>query len=192
MLPPVTDLISRYGLAVVAIGALIEGETVLLAAGALVSRGVLKPGAVWIAAASGAWLGHVIWFAVGRLVGRRRLVTIVPQWQRAMETLDALIRKRPWTCIFSLQYLYGMRLPGAMALGLSGLRVSWFLAAEAVNCLIWAAVVGTLGYIIGESAAAIIRPAHRILWLVASLLLIIAVVYRAVRYKPTGARGEMP
>jgi hypothetical protein len=78
-------------------GTLIEGETVLLVAGALASRGVLNPAAVWIVAACGDWLGHVIWFGVGRLVGRERILAVLPQWGRQLDALDGLIRRRSWT-----------------------------------------------------------------------------------------------
>lgn len=174
-------LVSHYGLAVVAMGTLIEGETVLLVAGALASRGVLDPAAVWIVAACGSWLGHVIWFAVGRLVGRRRIMAVFPHWGRQLDAIDGLIRTRPWTCIFSLQYLYGLRLPGAVALGLSSLSTGRFLAAEAANCLTWAALVGALGYVAGETASTLLQYFGRIVWVFVSVIVVAAVVYRMVR-----------
>jgi membrane protein DedA with SNARE-associated domain len=180
MTPTVELLVSHYGLAAVGMGTLIEGETVLLVAGALASRGVLDPAAVWIVAACGAWLGHVIWFGVGRSVGRERIMAVLPRWGRQLDALDGLIRRRPWTCIFSLQYLYGLRLPGAVALGLSSLPTGWFLAAEAANCLMWAALVGALGYGAGESAGALFQYFGRTMWLVVSIV-VAAVVYHMAR-----------
>ncbi len=190
MMPSAAPLVSQYGLAVVGVGTLIEGETVLLVAGALAGRGELDPTAVWIVAAAGAWLGHVIWFGVGRLVGRERVVAIRPLWGRVLADVDALIRRRPWTCIFSLQYLYGMRLPGAVALGLSGLSARWFLAAEAVNSMTWAAAVGALGYVIGESAGAMLQGSGWILWLLVSALVVAIVLYRIARDRRSNGTGK--
>lgn len=170
-------LVSHYGLAVVGAGTLLEGETVLLVAAALASRGLLNPAAVWVVAASGAWLGHAIWFGVGRLLGRARITTLFPQWGGAIEATDKLIRGRPWTCIFSLQYLYGVRLPGAVALGLSSLSTGWFLVAEFINCLTWAALVGVVGYVAGESVAAVLQHSGRVVWACASGVAIAVVAY---------------
>ncbi len=171
---------SKYGLAVVGAGTLLEGETVLLAAGALASCHVLNLAAVWMVATAGSWLGHVIWFAVGRWIGRARIVSLVPRWKPSFDRVDALIRTRPWLCVFSLQYLYGVRVPGAIALGLSSLSVRWFLAAEALNCSIWAGVITTLGYVIGESAAHVLQWSVRGIWLFAGILIVTAVVYRTL------------
>jgi membrane-associated protein len=189
MTPTVELLVSHYGLAAVGLGTLIEGETVLLVAGALASRGVFDPAAVWIVAACGAWLGHGLWFGVGRFVGRERIMAVLPQWGRQLHALDGLIRRRSWTCIFSLQYLYGLRLPGAVALGLSSLPTGWFLAAEAANCLTWAALVGGLGYIAGKSASALFQDFGRIIWLFVSVAVAV-VVYRMARSGRIPAHAE--
>jgi len=181
MTPLLEALVSRYGLAVVGIGTMFEGETVLLVAAALASRGVLNPAAVWGVAACGAWLGHAIWFGVGRLLGRQRVRTLFPQWGRAIDATDLLIQRRSWTCIFSLQYLYGMRLPGAVALGMSSLPTSSFLAVEAVNCATWAALIGALGYVGGESVAAVFQQSGRMLWVCVSAAVVAVVVYGIVR-----------
>jgi membrane protein DedA with SNARE-associated domain len=190
MTPTVDFLVSRYGLVVVGMGTLIEGETVLLVAGAVASRGVLDPAAVWIVAASGAWLGHVIWFGVGRFVGQERMLAVFPQWGRQLDALDALIRRRSWICIFSLQYLYGLRLLGAVALGLSRLPIGRFLVAEALNCLTWAALVGALGYVAGESASALFQHFGRVMWLFVTAIVVVAIVHRTFRNPPTSERAR--
>jgi membrane-associated protein len=185
MVPAVPSLVSRYGLAVVGLGTLIEGETILLIAGALAGRGDLNPIAVWAVAASGAWLGHVIWFSVGRRLGRQRILASRPQWRPALVEADGLIGRRPWTCIFALQYLYGMRLPGAVALGLTSLPMRWFMAAEAVNCLTWAALVETVGYVAGDSAGAVLQGSGWIIWVLLSALVVAVVVHRILRGRRT-------
>jgi membrane protein DedA with SNARE-associated domain len=187
MLSSAALLVSKYGLLIVGAGTLIEGETVLLAAGALASRHVLSLVAIWFVGSVGAWLGHIVWFAVGRAVGRRRVVALVPRWQPSLDQADAWIRGRPWLCIFSLQYLYGMRLPGAVALGLSSLPFGWFLVAEALNCTIWAALVVTLGYAIGESAGQVLQWPVRALWLFVGVLIVSGLVYRVLHVRRSTA-----
>jgi len=62
-------LVSRYGLLAVFGGSLIEGEGILIVAATLSEQGVLDPVRVWLAASTGAWLGHLFWFTTGRFEG---------------------------------------------------------------------------------------------------------------------------
>jgi len=182
ILPTVTDMLSRYGLVAVVVGTLFEGETVLILAGALAGRHLLPPMGVWITAALGAWVGHLIFFAVGRVLGKERLIEKFPRWRSGLEQADAFIRKRRWSAVFGLQYLYGMRIVGAIALGLSQLSAGWFAAAEALNCLIWSAVIGGAGYLLGEEAGQLFHGSMRTIWIVVSALIAI-LIYLQIRKK---------
>lgn len=182
ILPTVTELLSRYGLVAVAVGTLFEGETVLILAGALAGRQLLPPIGVWITAALGAWVGHLIFFAVGRVLGKERLIRKFPRLRSGLEKADAFIRKRRWSSVFGLQYLYGMRIVGAIAFGLSRLSTGWFAAAEALNCLIWAALIGGAGYLMGEEAGQLFHGSMRNIWVVVSAL-IVMLIYLQIRKK---------
>ncbi len=133
--------------AAAALGAFLEGETLLLAASALAHLKGMDPWPLWAAASLGAWLGHAFWFGVGRLMGRERILALRPSWRPALEKADALVKRRPVLSLVALQYAYGLRLAGAVALGLSSLALPLFLAIQAFNCMAWAALVvagGTL------------------------------------------------
>src|SRR5437879_10913598 len=69
----VAALLSRYGLLGVFGGSLIEGEGILIVAATLSEQGVLDPERVWLAASTGAWLGHLFWFTTGRAIRGRRV-----------------------------------------------------------------------------------------------------------------------
>ena len=62
----VTELVSHYGYIAVAVGCLLEGETVLLTAGFAAHRGMLDLPAVLAVAFVASALGDQIFFQLGR------------------------------------------------------------------------------------------------------------------------------
>lgn len=92
--------------------------------------------------------------------------------------LAASVLAHPRAAIFLLQYLYGVRMAGALALGLT--RISWrrFALYEAANCLLWAALFTTAGYLLGSAAAGFLHGRVRWLWTAASLAVLLLVVRR--------------
>jgi len=168
----IAALVSKYGLLAVFGGALLEGEGILILAAILSGVGALDPVRVWLVAAAGAWLGHLFWFAVGRTIRGRRLGPDSPSFKARVAQVKRLIEARPVTAIFLLQYLYGLRLVGAIALGLTDLSLLRFASYQIVNCLLWAAGVGGTAYLLGGLASEIFHGWFKWVWMGASAALI--------------------
>ena len=142
----VVALVSRYGLLAVFGGGLIEGEVILVVAATLAEQGVLNPIGVWLAASTGAWLGHLFWFTMGRAIRGRRLAPGSAAFRARAAKVKRLIEARPVTAIFLLQYLYGLRLVGAVAVGLTEFSLLRFALYQIVNCLVWAGLIGGVAF----------------------------------------------
>jgi membrane protein DedA with SNARE-associated domain len=181
MTESLTNLLPHYGLLAVFIGTFLEGEGVLLGAGILAGSGMLHPVSVWATAAIGAWTGHLFWFWVGRGLGSRYLFPRFKQLQERVDQADRVIRSHPGTAILILQYLYGARIIGAIAFGLTHLSLGWFLFYEALNCTIWAAIVESLGYFIGEGVIRFFHGWGQWIWII---LTIAAVIWIFPHLKP--------
>jgi membrane protein DedA with SNARE-associated domain len=169
----VVALVSRYGLLAVFGGSLIEGEGILIVAATLSEQGVLDPVRVWLAASIGAWLGHLFWFTTGRAIRGRQLAPgSAAFWARAAK-VKRLIEARPVTTIFLLHYLYGLRLVGAVAFGLTELSIPRFALYEIVNCLVWAGLIGGVAYLLGGLVTEIFHGWFKWIWMVASTVLVV-------------------
>ncbi len=158
-------VIRQYGLLAVFAGTFIEGETVLLTAGVLAGTGLLDPLSVWVSASLGAWTGHVFWFFTGRILGNRYIVPRIKWIRVRVAEVNRIVLERPKTAIFILQYLYGMRIIGALAIGITELSFARFMFYEALNCMLWAAVVLTAGYILEETVMQIFHGWLAWVWL---------------------------
>jgi membrane-associated protein len=172
----IAAVVSRYGLLAVFGGSLIEGEGILILAAALAGQGALDPVRVWLVAAAGAWLGHLFWFTVGRAIRGRRLSPGSPSFKARVAQVTQLVAVRPVTTIFLLQYLYGLRLVGAVALGLADLSFVRFASYQIVNCLLWAAGVGGAAYLLGGLASEIFHGWFKWVWIGASVGLVVVLL----------------
>lgn len=164
----IAALVSRYGLLAVFGGTLIEGEGVLIVAATLSEQGVLDPVHVWLAASIGAWFGHLFWFIAGRATRGHRLALGSAAFRARAAKVKRLIEARPMAAIVLLQYLYGLRLVGAVALGLTELSLLRFALYQIVNCLVWAGLIGGVAYLLGGLVAEIFHGWFKWIWLVVS------------------------
>jgi membrane protein DedA with SNARE-associated domain len=180
-------LVSRYGLLAVFGGSLVEGEGILIVATILAAQGVLDPVRVWLAASAGAWLGHLLCFATGRAIRGRRFTTGSAAFQIRVTRVKRVIEAHPVTSIFLLQYLYGARIVGAVAFGLTELSLLRVASYQILNCLVWAGLIGGAAYLLGGAMSEIFHGWFKWVWIISSaglvLLLLRFIGYRLGRIK---------
>jgi membrane protein DedA with SNARE-associated domain len=173
----ISAFVSNYGLLAVFVGTFIEGEGILITAGILAGGGLLHPVSVWLTASLGAWLGHGFWFIVGRNL-RNQPARFRYQWLgERINQADRIIQRRPGTSIFTLQYLYGLRIIGAIAFGFTHLSIGRFLFYEALNCPLWAALTESLGYLLGDVVISIFHGWAKWIWMFVSVVVVLLVFH---------------
>lgn len=151
-LPPVVDLIAHYGYAALALGCLLEGETVLLAAGFAAHRGLLDWPWVVLVAWVFAVLGDLGWFALGRRLGSE-LDMHFPHLATQRGRVETLLMRHPNALVLSMRFLVGLRSAIPLLLGASPFPLARFAALNFVGALGWVLLVGSLGYGGGEILA---------------------------------------
>lgn len=142
------EMIEQYGYLAVFISTVIEGEAVVLAAAALTASGMLEWPWVVISAALGAFVGHLLFFIIGRWRGMQ-LIEAVPMLRRHYPKANLLMDEYAHWSIFMFQYLYGLRLASAIMFGSSSIGFVRFALLQTINCLSWALVIFFAGRIIG-------------------------------------------
>jgi len=171
------SLISQYGYLVVFFGVLLEsggvplpGETILIAAGAMVQQGHLELGDAIVFGILGAVLGDQIGYWVGREGGR----PFVLRWGRyLLVTPERLARAERFfarhggEAVFLARFVAGLRVFGALVAGISRMRWRTFFFYNALGGMLWATAAVTVGYLLGGSLDLVERWAGR-----ASLLLL--------------------
>jgi len=140
----------------------LPGETALIAAAVLASRGRFDIGVVIALAAVAAIVGDNLGYLIGRRGGRRVLLGH-PRLQRHGERLIAIgepffVRHGP-KAVFLGRWFAGLRIAAAWLAGINHMRWRSFLFWNASGGIAWAISVGVLAYVLGESAERAIHTA---------------------------------
>ncbi len=180
-------LLHKFGYLAVFIGTFLEGETILVMAGFFAERGYLNLVPVIVVAASGAYVGHVFWFWLGRTKGVK-LLDRFPKMKQHFGKGIRIFERYGAPAIFITQWLYGLRVTCAVIIGISRISVMKFLIYEAITCIVWGIVIATLGYYFGRAVESVLgRAAHIEKW---GLLILIVVAVAIWGYHQWKDRRE--
>ena len=153
-------LLENYGYIVVFLGALLEGETVLIMAGFAAHRGLLElPWVIALAAVAG-FLGDQLFFALGRYRGRQMLARF-PSVQRQAARVEGLIHRHSTWLIVGVRFMYGLRVAGPVLIGMSHVSHTKFIVLNLIGAVVWAIVVAGLGYLFGQAVELMLQDARR-------------------------------
>lgn len=144
----IEQFVERYGLIAVFVGCVAEGETAALLAGFLAHQGTFGPATAWVAVFLGAFLGDVGFFVAGRRLGQIRFVQRV-RGRNGFAQVLALAERHPAVFVIFNRYVYGTRLAGSIAVGMTALPVATFVALNALSSAIWASLFGAAGWFFG-------------------------------------------
>ncbi|MGE8099599.1 DedA family protein [Pseudomonas fluorescens] len=143
-------LLATYGYWAVFIGCVMEGETILILGGMAAHQHLLKLWPVIAWASAGGMLGDQLLFWSGRYFGTRLLPRLKRQ-QAQIKRVSGLIARYPSMSVFSVRFLYGMRLVGPMVIGASGLSPLRFSLWNMLGAMVWATLFVSGGYWAGEA-----------------------------------------
>lgn len=161
--------VQQYGYAAVFLGSVLEGETVVALAGLAAQRGYLSLPAVVAIALFGAFLGDQFAFFLGRRYGTR-LVARYPRLTAQVARADRLLARYDAALVIGLRFVYGLRLSGVVALGMTRLPWARFVALNFIGALIWAPLVAGAGYVFGDLVQRLLGDLERVdHWLFAAL-----------------------
>lgn len=159
-------LIEQYGLIAVFAGCVAEGETAAILAGFFSHQRVFVPWQAFVAVFLGAFGGDLAFFLSGRRFADRPFVQRFrekPGFDRAFD----LMKRHPALYVIGNRYVYGFRLVGGVAAGLSSIPAPTFVVLNAISAAVWTALFIGIGYIFGVSAEQLLGAAlqkhHRLI-----------------------------
>ena len=177
----VATLIAAHGYWILALGCLVEGETVLVLAGYAAHRGYLDPVAVVTIAAACAFASNQFFFWLGRRHGTA-LLERWPVLAAHAAGIRRLMERHASLAAVAVRFVYGTRLAGPLLLGASSMASLRFAVLNALSALAWALLVGAAGWLFGEAAQAMFgHLAHVEGWLLGALLVAL-VAWRLLRH----------
>lgn len=157
----ISNFVASYGYFAVFLGTLLEGETILLAAGFAAHRGLLNWPLVALVAFLGATVGDQLAFLLGRWKGAV-LIARFPALARRAPQVHALLERHDILLIIGVRFLYGLRLAGPIVIGSSGVSPLRFAALNMIGAALWAVLVAGAGYYFGVALQTLFTDIKRI------------------------------
>jgi membrane protein DedA with SNARE-associated domain len=155
------ELLQTYGYWVLALGCLLEGETILALAGVAAQAGHLQlPAVIGVAAVCG-FLGDQAFFWLGRRHGTgvlRRFPDLAAQAAR-VERLTQ--RWHAWVIVM-VRFAYGLRIAGPVLIGTTSVSAVRFALFNAIGAVLWAHLVALVGWFAGAAVDRWLGKMHRI------------------------------
>jgi membrane protein DedA with SNARE-associated domain len=191
--------IHQYGYLALVVGTILEGEVILILGGFAAHQGYLELPWVILAGFAGSLTGDQFFFFLGRWKGTAFLEK-KKGWTDRAERIQAWVREYQTliTLGFRFVFVYGCRTVTPLVLGMSRMPAARFMALNVISALLWAALIGTGGYLFGAALKMFVADVKRyegkaIAAIVATGVLIHAV--RTIRKKVRGHfddRGTLP
>jgi membrane protein DedA with SNARE-associated domain len=147
-----------YGYPALLVGTFFEGETFLVLAGFAASLGYLDIPWVILVAFVGTLAGDQVFFYLGRRhsVMVQSFLDYYPAWQNRIGRVQGLIERYQTALVFVFHFLYGLRIAFLLVIGLSRIPAGKFFILNFFSALVWAIVIGMMGYLFGSALAMII------------------------------------
>lgn len=162
------------------LGSFLEGESVLIASGFLARGGYLNLKLVMLVALSATYIADVSLYFLGRAKGKG-IITKFPIARAYYPKVKTLFDKYGIWAIFITRYLYGLRLASAATFGLMKMKRGKYLPFDFLSCMIWAVLVGGLGYTFGASLEALIGQVKHYEKIVVAFIILVGLSVWLVR-----------
>jgi membrane protein DedA with SNARE-associated domain len=148
--------VSDWGYAAVTLGVFVEGEAVLLCAGALAQRGQLSLPWVVIAAAVGSFAWGQTWFYVGHVSGRA-FIDRRPHWREQTASIERWLSRYGAWLIVGFRFIAGMAIVLPVLIGTKRHRQRGLLLLDGLGALLWAGIFACVGFGMGASLQALLK-----------------------------------
>lgn len=174
-------LIETFSYPIIFLGALFEGESIVLIGSYLAAQGKfgLNLPLVTLISGVGAYIGHVIFFVLGRLYGEA-ILKFFPHKALHIEKSKQFFNKYGTLGIFISQYIYGVRLAFAVTIGISNISWTKFLVLQFFNCLTWSVIVTTIGSFFGKTIHDYLGDNPMVQWIIIGTYILVVLVYLRV------------
>lgn len=172
----ITDFVSSYGYVAVFAGTLLEGETILLAAGFAAHLGLLDWRLVLVVAMAGATLGDQLAFLLGRWKGEA-LIERFPSLARHKPKIDDLLARYDAIFILAIRFIYGLRIAGPLIMGASHVHMLRFAAFNVTGAALWSLLVAGLGYAFGLALKSLLTYVKQIEEVVLIVILLFGLLF---------------
>jgi len=185
------ELLLEYGQLAAFLCAIVESDVTFILTGVIVHLGMIEVVSAVVAGIAGALVHDSFWFWLGH--SRSETIRSHRVYRRVGPAIERLANRfGPWE-LFVCRFIYGTRTPSLVFWGVQRLSVTTFLLIETLALTLWATILTTLGYLLSNSAAAIIgRVKSMEHWMLSALIIAVVVFLLARVFTRYELRKRLP
>ena len=173
------------------VGFVIPGETAAILGGVAASRGNVSIVLICALVVAAAILGDTVGYEIGARYGSRLLSSrLAARHQGRIEAARSTLARRGGPAVFLGRFVAFLRAVMPFLAGSSHMHYRRFLVFNTAGGLVWGVGSVMLGYLAGNSYAAIEKTFGRVAALVVAGLVVVGLAAWAVRRRRREARGE--
>lgn len=175
--------VQEYGYWILIIGALIEGESILLLAGGAAYLGYFSLPMVMLVSFIGALIHDQLLYIVGR-IGGNSLINKSEFWKKKADRAFTLLKKYDYWLIMGFRFVYGIRTITPIVIGASNLDLKRYTLLTFISAAIWAVVISAVGYLFATILEGLIEAFHEYqIYLAIGLGLLILIGFGLYKYR---------
>jgi membrane protein DedA with SNARE-associated domain len=168
---------TTYAYVIVFLGALIEGESIILSSSALAYMGHLNIYTIMLLAFMGTWFADQMLYILGRQKGEV-IFQRFPKLKKPSEKAFHLLRKWDAGFIIACRFIYGIRTTSSIVVGAAGIPPHRFVPLNILSAVIWTIVSCGAGYLLGPVVISFFEHFNQIQkYLIFGVLLILVIVF---------------
>lgn len=185
-------LLEQYGYALIFVGTLAEGETLLMLGGYFAHQGYLQLGGVIVTAFIGAVCGDQLFFYLGRHHAKG-LLERFPKLREKVQIALRRVEDHQVKVVLSMRFLWGLRIALPIALGLTSMRARRYFWLNLISASFWSCVFAVIGFGASRLFSRVVENLHQYEYWIAAVLVLIAVAALAWHFgRPRRAGGRVP
>jgi membrane protein DedA with SNARE-associated domain len=166
------NFIHEFGYLTVFLGAMIEGESIILTASALAATEVLSIGWVMILTFTGTVFADQLIYLLGRKYGPSSIQYLcrkMPSWQPTIHKGLSFLKRNETKYILSFRFIYGIRIISPFLIGAQGIPFARFSILNILSAAIWTVISCAAGYFLGAILGDMVQ---HIEWFVFGILVV--------------------
>lgn len=184
------EFLIHYGLVAVALVAIVEGDVVFILSGVISHLGFFGFFPAVMMASLGAFLGDTVIYFVGRHRGQQ--IRASRLYMRLGARAESFYEKLGVGQLFAMRLVFGTRIATLLMCGVRRMSVLRFAVFDYLSCLVWATLLGALGYMLSGSAEWLIGEVRKTeVWLTFAVLASI-VLFALFRFTTSRIIGVAP
>ncbi len=182
----IVEFIKDWGYIAVFLGALVEGESIVLTASALAYAGFLDIYMVAAVAFFSTVFAEQSCYLIGRHYGPG-LFDKFPRFKPAADKAFSILKRIDVWFILTCRFIYGIRTVSPLVIGASGIPLKKFIPLNILAAGIWASISCAGGYYLGEvimeNADIIKQLSQNVGRIVLAIFVIVAGMITFIKYR---------